>query len=306
MKKYALPLALIGAVTLQACERPQPSSGGEKAASESAGPESTATNSAAANSAAANSAAANEVSLESSEHRLSYGIAYGLGKRMVADGVPLQSDAFSAGLQDALSGAEPRLTQEEISAEMQAYQKESAAKRQAAQAELAEANEAASKAYLAENAAREGVTVTDSGLQYEVLVAGDGARPGPDDTVEVHYRGTLVDGTEFDSSYRRGETVSFGVGQVIPGWTEALQLMPVGSKWKLAIPPELGYGAGGAGQAIGPNAALIFEVELVSIPSQKAAEAESTDAESTEAESTEAESTEAESTEAEEEKGAES
>jgi FKBP-type peptidyl-prolyl cis-trans isomerase len=109
---------------------------------------------------------------------------------------------------------------------------------------------------------------TASGLQYEVLTAGTGPKPGAEDTVEVHYRGTLVDGTEFDSSYSRGESVTFGVGQVIPGWTEALQLMPKGSKWKLAIPPELAYGAGGAGQVIGPNAALVFEVELIAIPSQ--------------------------------------
>ena len=177
-------------------------------------------------------------------------------------------DAFAAGLRDALTGAEPRLTEEEISTEMQAYQEKAAAEQQVAQAALAEANLAAATAFLAENAAREGVIVTDSGLQYEIVEAGDGAKPGAEDTVEVHYRGTLVDGTEFDSSYTRGETVTFGVGQVIPGWTEALQLMSVGSKFKLAIPPELGYGAGGAGQAIGPNAALIFDVELVSIPSQ--------------------------------------
>ena len=113
---------------------------------------------------------------------------------------------------------------------------------------------------------------TESGLQYEILTAGEGSKPSAEDTVELHYKGTLVDGTEFDSSYSRGETVSFGVSQVIPGWTEALQLMPVGSKWKLAIPSELAYGAGGAGQVIGPNAALVFEVELVSIPSEAAAE----------------------------------
>ena len=151
---------------------------------------------------------------------------------------------------------------------VQAYQEKVAAEQQAAQAELATANAAAAEAFLAENAAREGVTVTESGLQYEILEAGEGPKPGAEDTVEVHYRGTLVDGTEFDSSYARGQTVTFGVGQVIAGWTEALQLMPQGSKWKLAIPSDLAYGAGGAGQLIGPNAALIFEVELVSIPSQ--------------------------------------
>jgi FKBP-type peptidyl-prolyl cis-trans isomerase len=189
--------------------------------------------------------------------------------------VPMDVDAFTAGLRDALTGAQPRLTQEEIGAEMQAYQEQAMAEQQAAQAALAEANAAAAAAFLEENATREGVVVTDSGLQYEVIEAGEGPVPGPDDTVEVHYSGTLIDGTEFDSSYARGETVTFGVGQVIPGWTEALQLMPVGSKWKLVIPPELGYGAGGAGQAIGPNAALVFDVELISIPSQaEEAEAE--------------------------------
>lgn len=244
MKKYALPLALAGLVSLQACNQ-QSADPVEAAAPATTG-----------------------VQLETTEQRLSYGIALTLGQRMKADAVPMDVDAFAAGLRDALTGAEPRLTEEEISTEMQAYQEKAAAEQQVAQAALAEANLAAATAFLAENAAREGVIVTDSGLQYEIVEAGDGAKPGAEDTVEVHYRGTLVDGTEFDSSYTRGETVTFGVGQVIPGWTEALQLMSVGSKFKLAIPPELGYGAGGAGQAIGPNAALIFDVELVSIPSQ--------------------------------------
>ena len=148
---------------------------------------------------------------------------------------------------------------------MQRFQTEQQEKQQAAAAQAAATNAAAGQAFLAENAGREGVTVTESGLQYEVLQAGEGASPGPEDTVEVHYRGTLVDGTEFDSSYGRGQTVQFGVTQVIPGWTEALQLMQVGSKYRLVIPPELAYGAGGAGQTIGPNSTLVFEVELVSI-----------------------------------------
>ena len=129
----------------------------------------------------------------------------------------------------------------------------------------AEVNAQQGAAFLAENATKEGVTVLESGLQYSVITMGDGPKPGPSDTVEVHYRGTLIDGTEFDSSYSRNSTVSFGVTQVIPGWTEALQLMPVGSKWNLYIPSELAYGPGGAGGAIGPNATLIFEVELISI-----------------------------------------
>lgn len=248
MKKYALPLALAGVVALQACNQQPP-----------AAPEAAAT-------------APAEIALETSEQRLSYGIAYGLGQRMAADGVPLDSAAFSAGILDAVDGKESRLSEEEIAAEMQAYQEKAMADQQAAQAVQSEANLAASAAFLEQNASREGVVVTESGLQYEIVEAGEGAIPGADDTVEVHYRGTLVDGTEFDSSYSRGETVTFGVGQVIPGWTEALQMMPVGSKWNLAIPSELAYGPGGAGGVIGPNAALVFEVELISIPGDAAAE----------------------------------
>ena len=149
-------------------------------------------------------AAPAQVQLETTEQRLSYGIAYGLGKRMQADSVPMDVDAFSAGLRDALEDNEPLLTQEEITAEMQAYQEKAAAEQQATQAAMGEANAAAAAAFLADNASKEGVTVTESGLQYEVIEAGEGPMPGPDDTVEVHYRGTLVDGTEFDSSYARG------------------------------------------------------------------------------------------------------
>ena len=243
MKKYALPLAVVGLVSLQACNQ-------QTASTESA------------------AAPAAEVALENSDQRLSYGIAFGLGQRMAQDGMPMDIDAFAAGFRDGAEGKEGKMTQEEIAAEMQAYQEKMMAEQQAAQSALGDANLAAATAFLEENKAREGVVVTDTGLQYEIIEAGEGAKPGAEDTVEVHYRGTLVDGTEFDSSYKRGETVTFGVGQVIPGWTEALQLMPVGSKWNLYIPPELGYGAGGAGQMIGPNSALVFEVELISIPSQ--------------------------------------
>ena len=239
MNKFVLPLALVAVVGLQACNQ------------QSQAP-----------------AEAEEVSLETSEQRLSYGMALGLGQRMAAEGMPIDVAAFAAGISDALDGSEPRLTQEEITAELQSYQEKAVAQQQEAQAAAATTNLVAAEAFLAENATREGVVVTDSGLQYEIVEAGEGTVPGADDTVEVHYRGTLIDGTEFDSSYSRGQTVSFGVGQVIAGWTEALQLMPAGSKWKLYIPPELGYGAGGAGQMIGPNAALVFEVELIAVASQ--------------------------------------
>ena len=226
---------------------------------------------AACNQEAPMDAAEAELSLETENQRLSYGVALGLGRNMARDGMMVDVDAFAAGLEDAVSGAPQRLTDEEIQAEMVAFQERINAERQATATALADANASASAAFLTENGAREGVVTTESGLQYEVLEAGEGPTPGPDDRVSVHYRGTLIDGTEFDSSYARGEPVTFGVGQVIAGWTEALQLMAVGSKYKLAIPSELAYGAGGAGERIGPNAALVFEVELLGIPTQEAA-----------------------------------
>ncbi len=244
MKKYALPLALSSLFVLQACNQQTPTTDAPEEA-------------------------ASAVALETSEQRLSYGIAYGLGERMKADSVPMDVDAFTLGLRDALETGESRLSQEEIAAEMQAFQEKAQEAQQAAAATAGGENAAAAAAFLAENSTKEGVVVTDSGLQYQVVEAGAGAKPGADDTVEVHYRGTLLDGTEFDSSYSRGQTVSFGVSQVIPGWTEALQLMSAGSKWKLFIPSDIAYGAGGAGANIGPNAALIFDVELISIAGQE-------------------------------------
>ncbi len=205
------------------------------------------------------------LTLDTPEQRLSYGIALRMGERMKSDGMSLDVDAYSQGIRDAFEGGEAKLTDEEINAEMMAFQERLQAEQQAAQEAAATVNAEAGTAFLAENANRDGVTVTESGLQYEVIEAGEGAKPGLEDTVEVHYRGTLIDGTEFDSSYSRGQTVSFGVTQVIPGWTEALQLMSVGAKYKLYIPSDLAYGPAGAGQAIGPNATLIFDVELVSI-----------------------------------------
>ncbi|KGE04028.1 FKBP-type peptidyl-prolyl cis-trans isomerase [Pseudohaliea rubra] len=243
MKRFVTPVAAVALVLgLQACDQQQ----------------------------SGDSAAGNEpVALDTPTKRLSYGVALGLGRNMKNDGMEMDIDAFALGLRDAFSGAEQRLSQEEIQAEMMAFQEKLQAEQEANQEAQASANADAAQAFLAENGAREEVTVTDSGLQYEVIEAGEGPVPGSGDSVEVHYRGTLLDGTEFDSSYERGQPVTFGVDQVIAGWTEALQLMPIGSKWKLYIPPELAYGAGGAGNVIGPNAALTFEVELLSIPSQE-------------------------------------
>ena len=216
--------------------------------------------------------AAPATALDTTEERLSYGIAFGLGERLKADGVPLDVAAFGLGLQHAFDGTEPLLTQEEIGQEMQAYQEQQNAEREAAAGTIAEENANAGAAFMMKNAEVEGVVTLESGLQYKVETMGDGPRPTATDSVEVHYRGTLLDGTEFDSSYTRGSTVSFVLNQVIPGWTEALQLMPTGSKWQLYIPADLAYGAGGAGGSIGPNSTLIFDVELIQIAPSAPAE----------------------------------
>ncbi len=206
------------------------------------------------------------VTLDSEEQRISYGMGAGLGKRAQQDDIAINVDAFAAGMRDALAGNTLQMSQEEIVSEMQAYQQKKMAEQQADFTALAEANLAVGEAFLAENAQQEGVVTLDSGLQYKVIEQGDGKTPKTTDVVEVNYIGTLVDGTVFDNSYERGEPVSFPLDSVIPGWTEALQLMPVGSKWQLVIPANLAYGAGGAGGGpIGPNATLLFDVELLDV-----------------------------------------
>lgn len=202
--------------------------------------------------------------LSSEESKVSYGLGYNLGMRMSQE-MPIDADAFAEGLRNAVNGEQARMTPEEITTTLQTFQQKQLDERQAEANAVAEKNKAEGEAFLAENAGKDGVVTTDSGLQYKVLKKGEGTKPQPTDTVEVHYQGTLLDGTVFDSSYERGETVSFPLNGVIPGWTEGLQLMPVGSKYQLFIPSGLAYGPGGAGGAIGPNATLIFDVELIAI-----------------------------------------
>ena len=203
--------------------------------------------------------------LDTTEQRLSYGIAYGFGQRLKAEEVPLDMPAFALGLRHAFDGTEQLLSQEEMRQEMEAYQASRNAERAAEAEALGQSNAEAGAAFLAENANVEGVVVLESGLQYQVVEAGEGPKPVATDTVEVNYRGTLLDGTEFDSSYARNSTASFALNQVIPGWTEGLQLMSAGAKYRFFIPPELAYGPRGAGADIGPNATLIFDVELLQI-----------------------------------------
>jgi FKBP-type peptidyl-prolyl cis-trans isomerase FklB len=199
------------------------------------------------------------------EQKVSYGIGLNIGNQLKQDDLNLDVKLLSEGIADALSGAEPKINPQELQAAMMEFQQQMQAKMTAKAAAAGEENKVAGEKFLAENKKAEGVKITDSGLQYQVLNAGDGPMPKATDKVKTHYRGTLLDGTVFDSSYDRGEPVTFPVNGVIAGWTEALQLMKVGSKWKLFIPSELAYGERGAGQMIGPNQTLVFEVELLGI-----------------------------------------
>lgn len=201
---------------------------------------------------------------ETDDERLAYSLGVTLGESMQADVEDLDIDAFTDGMRDVFAGNELALSEDEITQALTVFQERAMQDREAETAALAEANQAGGETFLAENAQRDDVTVTDSGLQYEVLESGGGASPGAQDSVEVHYEGTLLDGSVFDSSLERGEPVTFGVNQVIEGWQEALQLMSVGDVWKLYIPSELAYGESGQGP-IGPNEVLIFNVELLDV-----------------------------------------
>lgn len=206
--------------------------------------------------------------LTTPQQRTSYSLGANIGgnlKRQVAD-LDLDAKMLAAGVADALAG-KSALSETEIEEVLGAFQKEMQGKAQARQKAESEANARKGEAFLAANAKKDGVKTTASGLQYKVLKTGTGKSPKATDIVKVHYHGTLIDGTVFDSSVQRGEPVSFPVEGVIPGWVEALQLMKEGDKWQLVIPAKLAYGEQGAGGPIGPNSTLIFEVELLTIES---------------------------------------
>ena len=203
--------------------------------------------------------------LESNLQRLSYMIGLRIGQSLRQQGLDeIDTAALAAALDDVLMQRNPRLTAEEMQAAHTAFQAGQASK----QNREAEANLAAGQAFFASNAENEGVMQTPDGLQYRIVRAGDGATPTADNRVVVHYRGRLLDGTEFDSSYGRGEPTEFMLGAVIPGWQAALQLMPVGSHWEVWIPARLAYGEQGTGGTIGPNQALHFDIELLEIKPQ--------------------------------------
>jgi FKBP-type peptidyl-prolyl cis-trans isomerase FklB len=202
--------------------------------------------------------------LATSEQRVSYCIGADLGNTFKEQGIAIDSKAFASGVTDSLADT-LALTDGEMKEIMTAFQQEMMSKMQAKQATVSADNLKAGEVFMAENAKKDGVKVLPSGLQYKVLKSGSGKTPKATDTVSTHYHGTLVDGTVFDSSVDRGEPVSFPVNGVIPGWTEALQLMKEGDKWQLFVPGQLAYGEQGAGRQIGPNSTLIFEVELLSV-----------------------------------------
>ncbi|HEY7907168.1 MAG TPA: FKBP-type peptidyl-prolyl cis-trans isomerase [Wenzhouxiangella sp.] len=205
--------------------------------------------------------------LETPEDRLSYTIGMDIGQSLGEQDMTLDVDLLVAGLRAAYAGEETLLTQEEALAEREAFMERRQAEMAQAMSREAEANLAEGQAFLAENAQNEDVQVTDSGLQYRVIEPGEGVQPLATDRVTVHYRGTLINGTEFDSSYARDEPATFALNQVIPGWTEGVQLMREGATYQFFIPADLAYGSEGRPGPIGPNATLIFDVELLSVES---------------------------------------
>jgi FKBP-type peptidyl-prolyl cis-trans isomerase FklB len=219
--------------------------------------------------AEAKGAPANEAAvLSTPKDKLSYAIGADLGEKLKAQAIELDPAVFLLGLEDVLAGHKTALSDDEIRAALTDLTNQLRQKHMVVLKEEAEKNRKAGEAFLAENKTKQGVVATPSGLQYRILTAGEGKRPTAADTVTCNYRGSLIDGKEFDSSYKRGTPASFPVGGVIKGFSEALQLMPVGSKWELFLPSDLAYGERGAGQLIEPNSTLVFEVELLSIQEQ--------------------------------------
>ena len=206
-----------------------------------------------------------DTELKDQKEKVSYSIGLDIGTTLKRQLIDVNASLLSKGIEDGLSGKKPLLTDEETKATMATFQKDMMEKQAAAKKATGEKNATEGTKFLAENKTKEGVKTTASGLQYKVLKEGTGPSPKATETVKVNYRGTTIDGTEFDSSFKRGEPASFPVNRVIKGWTEGLQLMKVGSKYQFFIPTDLAYGERGAGSDIGPDATLLFDVELLGI-----------------------------------------
>lgn len=209
--------------------------------------------------------AAAETALKTDKEKLSYSLGAQIGQDIKRNEVDIDVDMFSRAMREAISGAKAAMTDEEIRNTMQTFQQTMREKAMVKMQEMGNKNKKASDEFLAANKTKEGVKTLPSGVQYQVIATGKGKKPTPTDQVVAHYTGTLIDGTEFDSSVKRGEPATFPLNGVIKGWQEVLPLMSVGSKWKIYVPPELGYGPRGAGQQIGPNQALIFDIELLDV-----------------------------------------
>lgn len=211
------------------------------------------------------SQAADSVELKDQKSKVSYAIGLNIGNNFKTQGVDIDYDLMLKGIKDVQAGARPAMTEAEIRTTMTEYQKELRAKMEEKRKIAGEKNKTEGEEFLKANKEKPGVVTLPSGLQYKVMTEGSGESPKPDDTVKVHYRGTLINGEEFDSSYSRNQPAEFAVKGVIKGWTEALQLMKPGGKWQLFIPSALAYGENGGGAKIGPNAVLTFEVELLEV-----------------------------------------
>lgn len=207
-------------------------------------------------------------SLETEEQKVSYSFGLVFGKRMINDLPDLDVDVFVQGLKDSFQGKAPLLTDEQVGKILEEFQRDMQQQQVEKVQAIGATNKKSGTDFLAENKDKEGVVTLESGLQYKILTEGKGAQPGASDVVKVHYTGSLVNGEVFDSSVERGEPVTFPVNGVIAGWTEALQLMPKGSKWQLFIPSDLAYGSNG-NRSIGPNETLLFDVELIEIEKKK-------------------------------------
>jgi len=209
--------------------------------------------------------AEDQASLKDPKDRLSYSIGVDIGQRLKSQSIEVDPEMLSKGIKDIYTGGKPLMTEQEVRDTLAAFQKDMIAKQKERAKVIGEKNKKEGEAYLEANKKKEGVKTLASGVQYKVITEGTGKTPKLTDTVTVNYKGTLIDGTEFDSSYKKGQPATFPVNKVIPGWTESLQLMKEGSKWQIVVPPALAYKEMGAGNMIGPDATLIFEIELISV-----------------------------------------
>ncbi len=268
MKFCQKPMLLVGLVasSMIVCSAQTPTTPPASAPKKTtAAPGKTGASAKAATSKPATKSSTAPVAITTEKDKTSYAIGMDLGNKLKSQSIDVDTAILLRGMNDGITGAKPLMSEDDMRASLNALSTMIRAKQTALLKDLTEKNKSEGDAFLLENRSKEGVVVLPSGLQYKILKAGDGPKPAASDSVVCNYKGTLINGKEFDSSFKRGQPATFPVSGVIKGWTEALQLMPVGSKWQLFIPPDLAYGERGAGADIQPDSTLIFEVELMSI-----------------------------------------